>query len=91
MRRSPNPWVFIPALAGMVIGGWLGYFFAELSGSGTALALVVAALAGIAAAFGVGTVAVLAIRSFEEWRAAEREGRPAPGVGCEVPEQESEH
>ncbi len=85
MRRYPNPWVFVPALGGMVIAGWLGYFFAELSGSGTAVALVVAVVAGIAAALGVGTVAVLAIRSFDEWRSAERDGRPPPEVGCEVP------
>lgn len=86
VRRYPNPWVFIPAAVGFVIAGWLGYFLAELSGTGTAPAVAIAVVAGILAAFGVGTVAVLAIRSFAEWRAAEEQGLPAPGVGCEVPE-----
>lgn len=86
VRRYPNPWVFVPSAVGFVIAAWLGYFLAELSGTGTALAVIIAIVAGVVAAFGVGTVAVLAIRSFAEWRAAEEEGRPAPGVGCEVPE-----
>lgn len=85
MRRYPNPWVFGPATVGMIIGAWLGYFIAELSGAGTALAVVAAAVSGIAAAVGVGTVAVLAIRSFDEWRIAAEGGLPAPEVGCEVP------
>lgn len=86
MRRYPNPWVFLPALIGLVIGAWLGYFIAELSGSGTALAIALALLSGVAAAFGVGVVAVLAIRSFDEWKTAQERGLPPPTVGCEVPD-----
>jgi hypothetical protein len=86
MKRYPNPWVFGPAVIGMVIGGWLGYFIAELSGTGTVVAVVLAALAGLAAAVGVGIVAVLALRSFDEWKIAEERGVPPPGVGCEVPD-----
>lgn len=86
MKRYPNPWVFGPAAIGMAIGGWLGYFIAELSGTGTVAAVALAVLAGLAAAIGVGIVAVLALRSFDEWKTAEERGLPAPGVGCEVPE-----
>lgn len=88
MWRYPNPWVFLPALVGLVIGAWLGYFIASLSGSGTALAVVLAVLSGTAAAFGVGVVAVLAIRSFDEWKTAQERGLPPPTVGCEVPPQD---
>jgi hypothetical protein len=86
MKRYPNPWVFGPAAIGLAIGGWLGYFIAELSGTGTAAAVALAVLAGLSAAVGVGIVAVLALRSFDEWRTAEEQGLPAPGVGCEAPE-----
>jgi len=86
MRRYPNPWVFGPAAIGLLIGGWLGYFIAELSGTGTGLALALAAISGLAAATGVGIVAVLALRSFAEWKKAEEQGLPPPGVGCETGE-----
>ena len=86
MRRYPNPWVFGPAGLGLIIGAWLGYFIAELSGTGTVAAVAIAAITGISAAIGVGIVSVLAIRSFAEWKIAEEKGAPAPGVGCEVPE-----
>ena len=86
MKRYPNPWVFGPALIGLIIGAWLGYFISELSGTGTFLAVVIAALTGLVAAAGVGIVAVLAIRSFDEWRTAQERGLPPPTVGCEVPD-----
>ena len=86
MRRYPNPWVFGPATVGLAIAAWLGYFLAKLSGAGSASAVLTAVVSGLVAAIGVGIVAVLAIRSFAEWKHAQEQGLPAPGVGCEVPD-----
>ncbi|MDF1594535.1 MAG: hypothetical protein P1T08_00370 [Acidimicrobiia bacterium] len=88
MRRYPNPWVFGPATVGLIIAAWLGYFIAKLSGSGPSAAVAFAAVAGLVAAVGVAVVAVLAIRSFDEWKTAQEQGLPAPEVGCEVPPTE---
>ena len=90
-KRYPNPWVFGPAIIGLIIGGWLGYFIAALSGSSTAGSIVAAAVAALSSAVGVAIVAVLAIRSFDEWRYAAAEGRPAPQVGCEMPNSDPMH
>ena len=71
MRRIPNPWILIPAVVAATGGAVVGYFVTDAScgtSSCPALAGTVAAISGIATAVGIGVVAVLALKSFAEWR-----------------------
>lgn len=89
-RRVPSPWVTIPTLLGGILGGSLGYSLTRiLCTSGTCLtsSIVTGVLGGLAAAGGFATVAILALRSIQEWQGAKEAGQPPPTVGCEVPEE----
>ena len=44
----------------------------------------------MATAIGVLIVAVLALRSLNEWQQAVRRGEEPPGPGCEIPQPDSE-
>jgi uncharacterized membrane protein len=87
MRRLPNPWVLIPVALGFVIGGVIGWSVTTVScrpeGCVTGAALVGVG-AAVATAAGVLVVAVLALRSLNEWQQAARRGEDPPGPGCEV-------
>ncbi len=87
VRRYPNPWVFIPALVGGVLGGGIAYALAACDGlclTGVLWGLIV----GMATAVGFGTVAVLADRSIGEWRTAAEQGTEPPSPGYEDPAEE---
>ncbi len=88
MRRSPNPWIVIPALAMGVLAGLLGWLVTSVgcdpqgdaaSAGCSGLALGVAILSGIAVAAGTVLVLVLVYRSLAEWR--EREERAGGAAG----------
>ena len=88
-RRYPNPWFVIPTLFGTIIGAGLGWSVTSATCGQAACngwATVAAIVSGLIGMFGVGTVAVLAIRSAEEFQRASSAGEPEPGPGCEVPE-----
>ena len=71
MRRIPNPWVTAPALLAGAAGGVVGFLVTDAScapGSCVPAAVITAIVAGLMIAVGVGTVAVLALRSLDEHR-----------------------
>lgn len=89
-RRVPSPWITIPTALGGILGGSLGYSLTRiLCSEGTCLpsSITVGLLAGVGSAAGFATVAILAVRSIQEWQAAKEAGKPPPTAGCEVPEQ----
>lgn len=82
-------WTLGATVLGGVIGGLLGWSVTLIGcrpDTCYVSAGVVALIAAGVAAAGVGLVMVLVVRSLEEWRAAEAEGRQQPEVGCEVPQ-----
>lgn len=88
-RRFPNPWVLIPVVAGFVIGGVIGWSVTTVScrpDGCSAQAVLVGVGAALVTAAGVLVVAVLALRSLNEWQQALRRGEEPPGPGCEVPQ-----
>lgn len=92
-RRFPNPWVLIPVVLGFLIGGVVGWSVTTVScrpeGCATTAILVGVGVA-LATAGGVLVVAVLALRSLNEWQQAVRRGEEPPGPGCEVPQPDPE-
>ena len=92
-RPYPNPWVLIPVLFGSVIGGIIGWSVMTVScrpdGCATVAAMVGVG-AGLVTAAGVLVVAVLALRSLNEWQQPANRGEEPPGPGCEVPQPDPE-
>ena len=69
--RTPNPRVALPILLAAAGGAAVGYFVTAAScapGSCLPAAVGMAVVVGLVAAIGVGTVVILAVRSFAEWR-----------------------
>ena len=93
-QRLPNPWVLIPVIVGAAIGGVIGWSVTTVScrpaGCPTA-AVLVGVGAALATAAGILVVAVLALRSLNEWQQATQRGEEPPGPGCEVPQPDPEH
>ena len=90
MRRRLNPWVTGSVGGAFVAGAFIGWVVTRLGcdeGTCTQSALVIAAIAGFVAAFGVGIVVVLADRSLRESRAAGT--YQVPDVGSEPDEASS--
>ena len=90
-RRFPSPWITVPTLAGGLVGGMIGYSLTRiLCSAGTCMpsSITIGLLTGLVAAAGFGTIAVLALRSIQEWQSAKDAGEPMPTVGCEVPEKD---
>lgn len=90
-RRVPSPWVMLPTLIGGLVGGMIGYSLTRIlcvEGSCMPSSVIVGLLSGLGAAVGFGTIAVLALRSIQEWQSAKTVGGPMPTVGCEVPEDD---
>ncbi len=92
-RRLPNPWVMVPVMIGFVIGGVIGWSVVTV-GCRPGGCAPLAALVGLGAAFvvaaGILVVAVLVVRSLNEWQQASRRGEEPPGPGCEVPQPDRE-
>lgn len=85
-RATPNPWVLIPVLFATALGAALGYLVTSIGcrpDSCTITAVLMAIAGGAVGGVGVGVVAVLALRSLEEWH---RSGTPPDGG---VPDDES--
>lgn len=78
MRRTPNPWVALPALSMGLLAGALGWVITDVSCrqpdlNGVARpcfgwATLVAAISFLAATIGVALLLVLVYRSLTEWR-----------------------
>ncbi|MFO7549117.1 MAG: hypothetical protein R6X29_09655 [Acidimicrobiia bacterium] len=87
MRRSPNPWVALPALAAGMIGGLLGWVVSDVScrpAGCPGWAALFAVLGFLVAAGGMAVVVVLVYRSLAEHREARERGEEPAGPGCEV-------
>lgn len=82
MKRLPNPWIAIPALAMGVLAGLLGYAVTDVSCrqpdiSGISSpclgwSLLVGAISFLAVTVGVALLLVLVYRSLAEWRESSR-------------------
>lgn len=78
MRRVPNPWIAIPALAMGVLAGILGYTVTDVScrqpditgltSSCVGWSVIIAVVSFIGVTIGVALVLVLVYRSIAEWR-----------------------
>lgn len=77
-RRSPNPWIAVPALALGLLAGVLGWVVTDVScrqpdsaggvGSCDGWATLFAILSFLAVTIGVAVLLVLVYRSLAEWR-----------------------
>jgi hypothetical protein len=78
LRRRPNPWIALPALALGVLAAALGWIITDVScrvpdGAGgyttcVGWAVVVALLSFLVVTIGVALILVLVYRSLAEWR-----------------------
>ena len=73
MRRTPNPWIAIPAIAMGVLAGALGWVVTDVScrqnGPGCAgWSATIAVVSFLAVTIGVALVLVLVYRSLSEWQ-----------------------
>jgi hypothetical protein len=83
----------VPVLIGFAIGGVIGWSVMTVGcrpDGCVPLAAAVGAGAAFVTAAGVLVVAVLAIRSLNEWQQANSRGEEPPGPGCEVPHTDGE-
>lgn len=79
--RAPNPWIALPVLVGTLAGGVIGALvMRESCAPGDCLfaTIGVGILSALVGFFGVGVLAVLAVRSLAEWREQEARGGPPP-------------
>ena len=71
MSRMPNPWIAIPVLIAAIGGAAVGFFVTDAScapGACSVAASLAGALGAIVAGGGVGVIAVLALKSLDEFR-----------------------
>lgn len=83
--------ISVPVFAGAMVGAVLGRGIVSvlcLPGSCVPLEVTSAALLAVGAAVGIGIVAALVVRSFDEYRAAIAARKPPPEPGCEAEELE---
>lgn len=83
VRPSITMTVFVGSMTGVLIGASIVETIC-LPASCVGLELTAGAVVGAASFVGVGLVAALVTRSFEEYREALDEGRPPPAPGCEA-------
>ena len=83
VRPAITMTVFVGAMTGVLVGASIVETIC-LPGSCVGLELVSGAVVGAASFVGVGLVAALVTRSFEEYRDSVDEGRPPPTPGCEA-------
>lgn len=88
VRPAITMTVFVGAMAGALIGSSVVETIC-LPGSCVAIEASAAFVLGVGALVGVGLVAALVTRSFDEYNASVADGREPPTVGCETPEGES--
>jgi hypothetical protein len=86
VRPSITMTVFIGAMAGALVGGSIVETIC-LPDSCVALETTAAGVSAIAAFIGVGLVAALVTRSFDEYDEHVAAGREPPGPGCEAEPQ----
>lgn len=88
MRRTPNPWIAIPALLMGLLAGALGWVVTDVScrqpdadgfiSPCYGWAGLIGVVSFIAAAIGVAVLLALVYRSLAEWREREERGRETP-------------
>lgn len=91
-RANVRPAITMTVWVGAMAGALIGASIVEticLPDSCVALEATAAVVVGIASLVGVGLVAALVTRSFDEYGEHQRAGTPPPEVGCEVPEDET--
>ena len=85
-RANVRPMITATVFVGSMAGALIGASIVEticLPGSCVAQAAGAAVLLGLASFVGVGLVAALVTRSFDEYNESVASGAPSPGVGCE--------
>lgn len=82
VRPGITTTVFVGSMTGVLIGASIVETIC-LPGSCAAAELTAGAVLGIAAFVGVGLVAALVTRSFDEYNESVRNGTPPPAAGCE--------
>ncbi len=81
--------VFVGAMAGVLVGSSIVETIC-LPGSCAALEATAGVVVGLASLFGVGLVAALVTRSFDEYKEYVVAGEPPPTAGCETEQDSSE-
>ena len=90
-RANVRPAITMTVWVGAMTGALIGASIVEticLPDSCVAIEATAAVVTGVAALIGVGLVAALVTRSFDEYNEHQIAGTEPPGVGCEVPEEE---
>ncbi len=88
-RANVRPLIAITAFAGAAAGALIGASIVEticLPSTCPAYEFAGALVLGLASIIGVGLVAALVARSFDEYNESVIKGEEPPGPGCEVPE-----
>ena len=83
VRPAITTTVFVGSMAGALIGASIVETIC-LPGSCVAAEAAAAVVVGLASFLGVGLVAALVTRSFDEYNESVASGAEPPGVGCEV-------
>lgn len=89
-RANVRPGIAMTVFVGAMTGGLIGSSVVSticLPNSCTGLEVLAGVTMAIASFVGVGVVAALVTRSFDEYNEREEAGLPPTGVGCEVPEE----
>lgn len=89
VRASIRPAVIATVLVGTMAGGLIGSSIVQaicLPSNCPALEAAGGIVAAVLSFIGVGLVAALVTRSFDEYNEREAAGLPPTGVGCEVPD-----
>ena len=84
-QAQMRPVVAISVIAGTVTGGFVGAAIAALlcqPSSCLGIEIAAGVVTGIGALVGVGMIAALTARSFDEYRSAVDANRPPPTTGC---------
>jgi hypothetical protein len=89
VRPAITMTVFVGAMAGALIGSSVVETIC-LPGSCVAIEVSAAVILGVGALVGVGLVAALVTRSFDEYNASVADGREPPTVGCEAEEPDGD-
>lgn len=87
VRPGITTTVFVGAMTGVLVGASIVETIC-LPGSCPAAELAAGGVVGIAAFVGVGLVAALVTRSFDEYRESVESGTPPPTPGCEAEPQD---
>jgi hypothetical protein len=89
-RANVRPGVAVTAFVGAMTGGLIGSSIVSticLPASCVPLEITAGIVTAVGAFIGVGIVAALVTRSFDEYYERLDAGLPPTGVGCEVPEE----